>query len=85
MNNAFRGNLLILLAITAAPAAYAQQAAPTASPMPAPSTIGRHTIRTLPVPEGMIVRSGTYLPFGKVLMSYSKPGSNDRRAVNLAV
>ncbi len=83
MRNASCRNVLVVLALTAAPAAYAQQVAPAATATP--SAIGRQVIRTLPVPEGMIVRSGTYLASGKVLVSYSKPGSNDRRAVNLAV
>ena len=61
-----------------APARHAPVAARTAG------QIGPHRIRTVPVPAGVILRSASYTPSGKVLVNYAKPGESGRRLVNLA-
>lgn len=48
------------------------------------SDVGRHQVSTLPLPQGVIVRSGTYTPSGKVLVSYASNEAQDRRQVSLA-
>lgn len=46
--------------------------------------LGRHEISTVPVDPGTIVRSATYTPSGKVLVSFAKSAEQDERQVELA-
>lgn len=46
--------------------------------------IGKYEVRTVPMPAGVKVRSGTFTPSGKVLVSFSRDDSGDRRQVQLA-
>src|SRR3546814_911431 len=47
--------------------------------------IGRYEISTIPVPGDLVVRSATYTPSGKVLVSYAIDGNQDEHQLNLAV
>lgn len=48
------------------------------------SSIGRYEIYTVPFDPGLQVRSATYTPSGKVLVSYAKDASQPRRQIELA-
>lgn len=48
------------------------------------SMIARHEISTVPVDPGTIVRSATYTPSGKVLVTFAKSAEQDERLVDLA-
>lgn len=56
---------------------------------PAPGSpaapFGRVLLRTVPLPGGVILRSATYTPSGKVLVSYARSASQDHRQIDLAV
>src|SRR3546814_12000520 len=45
--------------------------------------IGRYEISTIPVPGDLVVRSATYTPSGKVLVSYAIDGTQDEHPLNL--
>jgi hypothetical protein len=46
---------------------------------------GRVLVRTVPMPNGTILRSATYTPSGKVLVSYAKSAGQASRDLDLAV
>lgn len=53
-------------------------------PEPDAAALGRHEVRTLPVPADILVDSATYTPSGSVLVEYRKSANADERQVNLA-
>lgn len=57
----------------------------TVEPPPAAKSIGDYDISTIPLDASLIVRSATYMPSGKVLVSYAKDAGADRRLLSLAV
>ena len=71
-----------LVLAAAATAAVAQGA--TAAPPATARHDGRHQVTTLPLPQGVVVRSGTYTPSGKVLVAYTSDASISERHVSLA-
>ncbi|MDE2301281.1 MAG: hypothetical protein KGK11_01855 [Sphingomonadales bacterium] len=60
-------------------------AAAAAAPAAAALVIGRHVLRDLALPPGVLVRSATFTPSGLVLVSYAKAAGGDPRVVNLAL
>jgi hypothetical protein len=72
--------LLAAAAIGATSLASGAAAAPRASA----NRVGRFEVRTVPLPKGVVLRSATYTPTGKVLVSYVSDPTEDRRHVNLA-
>lgn len=56
----------------------------TEGPAAAVSSIGRYEVATIPLDPSVAVRSATYTPSGKVLLSYGNDEAEDRRQVNLA-
>ena len=63
--------------------AFAQGEATAASGSPM-APFGRVLVRTLRPPAGVILRSATYTPSGRVLISYAKTPDQDRRELDLA-
>ncbi len=79
-------NLLAVTAVLGSLPACAQAPLPNQEGPSAETglKIGRHEISTVPTPEGMIVRSATYTPSGKVLVSYAKQADAPERDITLA-
>lgn len=85
------------LAVLAA-SVHASTPGPAAAPSPVPasaigggavvsgtsSEFGRYEIYTVPFDPNLVVRSATYTPSGKVLVSYAKDASQPRRQIDLA-
>ena len=74
--------LLLLLAMGFATASAGETS--RGNPAGDPS-IGRIKISTVPFSPNLRLRSATYTPSGKVLVSYAKNGTEDPRHINLAV
>lgn len=71
--------LLAIGSVASAQAPY--QPAPGSPSAP----FGRVLVRTVPLPAGAVLRSATYTPSGKVLVSYAKSADQGRRQLDLAV
>jgi hypothetical protein len=69
--------------------AIASMAVAQTTEQPAPGSptppFGRVLVRTMPTPEGMILRSATYTPSGNVLVSYARSRGQGERQLDLAV
>lgn len=76
-------NVILSVSLLASAAAQAQAARPVAAP--ADKAIGRIDVRTLQMPTGDILRSATYTPSGKVLVSYARTADQNRRQLDVAV
>lgn len=77
------GSLGILIIAAGVIAPCTRAAVPeTAS---AAHSIGRHEIATVPFDPDLILRSATFTPSGKILVSYARNESEDRRFINLAI
>ena len=59
-------------------------AAPSLANGPDDVDIGRHEVRTLPLPATLMLDSATYTPSGKILLSIHPKGANDPREITLA-
>lgn len=66
-------------------AAFGLTAAPAAAAPDAPAPIGRVQISTIPFPSNLTLRTATYTPSGKVLVSYADDAGTGPRDVKLAV
>lgn len=71
----------VTLAAIAALAAGPYDAGAAAKTVQGP---GRHIVSTIPLPADMIVRSATYTPAGKVLVSYARTADAPEREITLA-
>lgn len=77
---------LALLTTVSASAVYAQGGgAQVPVTTLSSSAVGPHIVRTLPsLPYGLVLRSGTFTPSGKILVSYQEVGAADPREIKLA-
>lgn len=73
------GATLIACTLGACTAPRVQQTAGLAD-----TEFGRYDIRSVPVPEDIIVTSATYIPSGSVLVEYVDNENSDSRQINLA-
>lgn len=72
--------VIVAASLTAACAHGLAAAAPDAH-----GPLGRVDVSTIPLPKGLVLRSATYTPSGKVLVSYADSAAADPRDVKLAV
>lgn len=72
----------LLLALVAVIGAGAGHGAAEAAPA---DGIGRVEVSTVPFSPNLVVRSATYTPSGKVLVTYADRGERDRRRISLGV
>ncbi len=80
-----RSNLLDIVKTALAFASFAALAACAHPPrMPPPLSIGSVEVATIPIPSGLVLRSGTYTPSGRVLVSYDDGTSLGPRDIRLA-
>ena len=73
-----------LIGALLATACLAGPSVPAAASSESASPIGRHTLRSPTLPDGVALLSATYTPSGKLLITYQAPGSSDERDVALA-
>lgn len=76
------GALCAVAAVTCTTIAAAQDTSPVQA---ADSEIGRVQIATVPVPTNRILRTATFTPSGKILVTYSDKEDSDRQLVRLAI
>jgi hypothetical protein len=74
-----------LALVLASGIAASVQAQPPRSPMIADAPVGRVEVRTIGFDPALVLRSGTYTPSGKILVSYAKSRGQGERDLDLAV
>src|SRR6185312_7234694 len=75
----------LLVVVVAAGLTAASAQGPAAAAPHGSGSIGRVEVSTIPFGKGVVLRSATYTPSGKVLVSYADSEAADPREVKLAV